>query len=249
MGQSAQHPEFTPFGTVFQPIGFIGGKPIWPILGGAPDDGEGDGSQSGDGTGTEENDGNENNDGQGNNGDGNGDGTGSESDREDAKTYSSHEYDALHRRMQAADKRAGDAEKRLKAIEDKDKSELDKLREENDELRKREEERAEEFQTLRLRDAFRDASGEKKIVWHNSTLALKELNRDLLTFEDDGTVKGMERAVDKLAKDHPYLVKPEEGSGKKSGGSFNNGSGSGAAIDGKKMAGKYPALRGRGGNG
>ena len=253
MRQSAQKPSFTPFGTEFRPIGFINGKPVWPVIGGADGDEGSSGTGSGDGN---EGDGG-GGDGQGKAGDGNegtGDGSQSGQNEGSGETVSKAEFEALQNRMRAADRRASTAESELKKRQDAEKSELEKLQAENADLKKRDSERDEQFRTLQTKDAFRDASSAHKppLTWHNFGLAMKELNRDLITVEDDGTVKGMEAAVKKLATDHPYLVKEDgsgEGAGQASGGSFNGKKTTGTETKDKtRLAAKYPQLRGRGGN-
>lgn len=250
MGQSAQKPSFTPFGTAFQPIGYINGKPVWPVIGGA--DGDGDEGSSGTGDDGDAGDGND----QGNAAAGS-DGTGDSSESGKAggseETVSKAEFEALKRRMQAADQRASNAETKVKDFEDKDKSDLEKANNRVEELEKRDRERDADFKALQMRDAFRDASDAEELSWHNSGLAMKELKQDLITVEDDGTVKGMVNAIKALAKDHPYLVKPKDdddnNEGQASGGSFGGKQGGKKVVDDKnKMSAKYPALRGRGGN-
>lgn len=248
MGQSAQRPNFTPFGTVFQPIGFINGKPVWPVLGGAPEDGDGSSGAGDDGNagdGKQDGDGDPAGDGN----DGSGDGSESLNDGSGEKTYTQAEWDALQNRMKAADRRASTAENKVTEFERANQTELERYKAENEELKKRDGERETEFQTLRLRDAFRDASGEAEIVWHNPGLALDQLNRDLIT-EEDGKIKGMAAAIKALAKDHPYLVKDKEttGGGRASGSPTNGKPSGGTTTDRDKLAAKFPALRGRGGN-
>lgn len=237
-------PEFTPFGNVFEPIGYINGKPVWPVLGGAPEDGENDGTEEDadaeDGQ-SADTDGSDSDDGT--------DDSGQSAGESSEKPVSRAEFDALTRRLSAADKKRVEAEKRAKAFEDRDKTELQKLQDENETLRKRDSERDEAMRGVQLRDAFRDASDAKKITWHNSALALKELNRDAITIEDDGKVKGMDAAVKALSEAHPYLVVTETAGSGSSGGSFNNKNGGGSGkIPKDKLANKYAALRGRGGN-
>lgn len=249
MGQSAQKPSFTPFGTVFQPIGFINGKPVWPVLGGAEDGAEGSSGADNDGDGVEKQD------GQGSSQDGSeGSGDGSESQDGGAGQTVEElqaELERIRTRMQAADRRASNAESKVKQFEDKDKSELERAQARVKELEDRDRERDEKFRTLQLREAFRDASAGEKLSWHNMTIAMRELDNELISVEEDGTVKGMAAAVKKLAKDHSYLVKTEDngGNGRASGGSYNGKqTGKSSPTDREKLASKFPALRGRGGS-
>lgn len=255
MGQSAQMPEFTPFGTVFQPIGFIGGKPVWPILGGAPEDGTGDGSQdgsgNGDGAGQSAGDGDGNGDGTDGNGQGTGDADG------DQRPVTREEFDRLRAQLSAADKNKSQAEKdlaearaKLKQFEDKDRTELEKAQNDLKEAVEARDSALEKLRDFQIIEAFRNASEAEKppLNWHNTKVAMGQLDSNLYKIEDDGSVTGMDKAVKALAKDHEYLLKKEQGAAGKSGGSFNNGSGGGnKTADAEKLKNKYAALRGRGG--
>jgi hypothetical protein len=258
MGQSAQFPEFTPFGTAFAPIGHINGKAIWPVLGGATEgeNGNEDGSQGGSenagGTGQGAGDGSGNGDGSG------GDGQGANADG-DQRSVTREEFDRLRAQLSAADKNKSEAQKeldaakaKLKQFEDKDRTELEKAQNDLQEATKKATELETKLRDFQIVEAFRAASEAEKppLNWHNTKVAMGQLNSGLYEIKDDGSVTGMDKAVKALAKDHDYLLKKEQsGGGGKSGGSFNNGSGAGTGnLDRKKLEGKYPGLRGRGGN-
>lgn len=249
------YPEFTPFGTVFQPIGEINGRKIWPILGGAEGDNGGDGS-SGSGDGDSSN--------TGGNGTGAGDGSGSspadgtdgsgdgsDGDGSTGDTISKDEYEKLRARMVAADRAKTAAEKKVEEFEAKNRTELENAKIEAEKARKERDEANEKLRDVAVENAFRDASDTAKppIVWHNSRVAMSQLDKTKYEIGEDGTVKGMDKAVKALADEHAYLLKKQEQQGGKSGGSYNGpANGSGSTTDSKALARKYPAIRGRGGS-
>lgn len=244
MGQSAYtRPQYTPFGALFQPIGYIKGRPVWPVLGGAPEDegasGTGDAGQSaGDGTGDEQGTGTDTTTDDGAEGSGN-ESQGDSNTQPSAEDLAA-ELARVRARMQAADRRASAAEAKVKEFEDKDKSELQKATETAQEATRALEEAQQKLRDQQMLVAFHSSN---KYDWHDPSLALKELDTELITVEDDGTVKGMDKALEKLAKAKPFLVKKEEKSGGKSGGSFNGGGGKSSGPDASTMATKYPAIR------
>lgn len=99
---------------------------------------------------------------------------------------------------------------RLKAIEDKDKSELERTAGELDELKKSAAERDEAIRDLRLENAFLASN---KFTWHDPADALKLADLSEVEIDDDGRVTGLDKALEKLAKAKPHLVKKDEGTG------------------------------------
>ena len=145
-----------------------------------------------------------------------GDGTGSGDDTgkaaDDAakpRMYTPEEYAALERRMQAADRTATEKGKKLEEIENANKDELTRTK---DQLAKANAEIAtlrDSNKTTLMKAEFGLAGGQ----WHNPSTAYNTLMADysdLLSVDDNGKVQGMKAAVDKLAKDHAYLVKSSE---------------------------------------
>lgn len=94
-----------------------------------------------------------------------------------------------------------------------------------------------------------------KYTWHNPTTALRLLNRDGLKVADDGSVNGIDAAIESLSKSEPYLIKSENnghgtGSGPKgqqgqTGNQPGGGGGGGSKdqVDRRKLEAKYPAIR------
>jgi hypothetical protein len=146
-----------------------------------------------------------------------------------ADTVSRSEYEALQRRLQAADTNAAQVAAKLKEFEDKDKSELTKAQEQAAEALKNATAAQDELKSARIQNAF---LSENTHTWHNPGAALKLLDLSDVTIGDDGKVTGLKAAIEKLAKDHPYLIKTDAGSsgdGKTpEGKSGASGGGSGA---------------------
>lgn len=202
------------------------------------DDDDDDNSDGGD------NDNNSGDSGSGDNGDDDDDGD-SGSDDDDTKA----ELDRLKRRMQAADQRAARAEKELKKIKDAEKGELETAQDRASELEKENTSLKELLQSERLNNGFLSAN---KITWHNPAAALKLAQSEGYledVVDEDGTVdkKALESALNKLAKEHDYLVKPREGAGP-SGDSAGGRSGNGKDDKAVKAADRRraPALARRG---
>lgn len=233
------------------PVGYVSGKPVWPIMGGAPDDGDGDddgdsgsGSGSGDGgsgDGSDRSGGSSNSGGSGNDGGDSGSGDGSTDDT----TVSKAEFDALARRMQAADKRASDAESKVKEIEDAKKDDLTKAQDRVQELEKDMEERDETISQLRLENAF---LGTNTHEWQDSDVAMsiarsKGFLEDIVDDKGEVDKKSLKASLDKLAKEHAYLVK-EKKDDDSSGGSSGS-SGPGRSNNSKDQEGRRQELRRR----
>jgi hypothetical protein len=198
---------------------------------------EGDDDNSGDGD-----DGNNDGDsGTGDDGDDGDDGASGSDDDADTKAA----LERMEKRMKAADQRADKAEKALKAIEDGKKDDLTKATDRVTELEGEVTGLKEQLQSERLNNGFLSAN---KHTWHNPNAALKLAQSEgYLTdvLNDDGTVdnKALGTALDKLAKDHTYLVKPREGagaSGEPAGGRSGNGKDDKAVKEADKR--RAPAL-------
>lgn len=166
-------------------------------------------------------------------------------------TVSRADFEAVTARMKAADKRAHDLETKAKTEADAKLSEAERVAKELDETKaklaaadKRTQDQALENSIL-MEPTY---SGK----WHNPQTALSLVDRSLITFDDNGKPQGVKAALDKLAKDHAYLLKPVE-----SGNDSNNRKGGATGASGTSrqqgdpdntksaLERKYPALRGR----
>lgn len=93
---------------------------------------------------------------------------------------------------------------KLKKFEDADKSETEKITGERDELKARVEKLSGTNTSLALQVAFLQ---DNTNTWHNPKAALKLLDLDGVEIDEEGEVTGLEKAIEKLAKENPYLLK------------------------------------------
>lgn len=208
------------------------GRVFWPILGAADDDNGGTGkteeNASGEGSEEETGDGGK----KGSEGSGGKSADDDKRDKDEDEKVSKKDLDALSERMKAADRRADAAEKKVKEYEDKDKDDLTKATERVTELEESVQTLTNQNQSLRLENSF---ALNNSFTWHDPSVVLDLVRkRDDVTIEEDGTVKGMDDALKKIAKDKPFLVKTEE-EDDGSGGPPRTGSraGTGRGKDGK----------------
>lgn len=176
-------------------LGEIGGKVIWPVLGAGPEE---DGNAGGESEGTEKSEGTE----------GEGEGEKGES-KATAETVSKEEYDRLHNRMTAADKRSSDLQKKIAEFENAGKTESERLQQERDDALRARDDAATATRDLRIQTAFLSIDG---VEWHNKSDALKMLLADYMDkidIDDNGKVTGVDAAVKAMAKEKSYLVKTE----------------------------------------
>lgn len=129
--------------------------------------------------------------------------SGSEDDDED------DEVARVRRRMIKADKRAAEAEKKLKEIEDKDKDEKTKATERVEELESAAKEKDATIGGLRLQVAFLSTNSHS---WDDPEYALDFAERKGYledAVDDEGNIdsKELKKALDRLAKDKPSMVK------------------------------------------
>jgi len=218
-------------------IGTVRGVPVYRIAGAQPD-GEGEEGT----TSTEGGDGGDSGD-TGTGGSGEGEETGKPAEGE---TVSKEEYERLKARMSAADKSAAEALKKVKEYEDKDKSETERLTGQVEELTKTNADLTEENKRLRFDNAF---ALQSKYSWQDPEIVLGLVRgHELVSVEDDGTIKGLDKALEAIAKAKPFLLKDDEGEGSQSGaGPTGSPTGSTKKNDPSKMDAdalrkKYPAL-------
>lgn len=232
MGLRSIRKSLSPIGTTSH------GVPVYAIFGAEPP--EGDGGDNGG------NDPDKQNDPDVSGGTG-GDGKdGDDPAKSGGDTISKEEYESLKARMQAADKRADEAAKKVKEYEDKDKGELEKATERVTELETALAEKDKVISDLRFDNAF---ALSPKHSWHDPAVVLDLVRkRDDVTIGDDGSVKGLEKALDAIAKEKPFLVKGDSDSGGDgTHGASGSSTGSGKKNDGKQvdeatLRRKYPAL-------
>lgn len=223
--------------SVKTPVAFVNGVPVYRVFGA---EGEGNDSGSGD-TGDSGDSGDKGKEGTDTGSEGGDDAKGKDA------VISKEEYDKVQARMQAADKRAADLEKKVKEFEDKDKSELEKAQSDLKTAQDTLAEKDKVILDLRFENAF---ALKTKYSWHDPEVVLGILRkRDDVEIKEDGTIEGLDKALDAIAKDKPFLVKKEDdddgGDGK--GSASGSGTGSGRRGDQKiadedKLRSKYKAL-------
>lgn len=200
-------------------------------LTGAQDDDNTDDVSGGDGSG--ENDG--------------GDGSEGQTDgKKDGDVISKEEYDKIVDRMKAADRNAQAALAKVKEYEDKDKGELEKATETVQTLTAQVQERDEVIKSLRLENTF---ALNTKYSWHDPSDVMELIRkREDVTIDEDGKVKGLDKALDDIAAKKKYLVKQDgqqeqEQDPPPSGSSTGSGQrGKGKGTDAEALRKKYPAL-------
>lgn len=223
------------------PIGVRRGVPVYGIFGAQPE-GEGEGTNGNEGS-----DGGDSGD-TGDSGLGQGEDTGTP--KEGSETVSKEDHERLKARMQAADKTAAEALKKVKEYEDKDKSETERLTSQVEDLTKTNADLMEQNKRLQFDNAFALSS---KHSWQDPEIVLGLVrNHDDVTIEDDGTIKGLDKALDAIAKAKPFLLKESGGDeeGGDSGPTGKSGSSTGSTkkndsskMDADALRKKYPALQ------
>lgn len=162
------------------------------------------------------------------------------------------ELERLRKRMQAADQRAAKAEQALRKIEDAQKDDLTKAQDRVTELETENKELQSRLSDLNLQNAFLTAN---KITWHDpdTALALAQSRKYLedVVDEESGDVdrKALGKALERLSKEHAYLVKsedkkkddePDSPSGEPAGGRSDNTKDDKAKK--KAMRNRFPVL-------
>lgn len=142
-----------------------------------------------------------------------------------------------------------EAQTKVKELERAKLDENDRLKAELTDAQEQLQEAQTALQDRAIENAFLISN---KYTWHNPTTALRLLNRDGLKVAEDGSVSGIDAAIEALSKSEPYLIKAENnghgtGSGPKgqTGNQPGGGGGGGSKdqVDRKKLEAKYPAIR------
>lgn len=119
------------------------------------------------------------------------------------KMYSEAEYLALQKRMQAADQNTATTQARLKEFEDANKSEIEKAQSTAAEALARAEAAESALLQEKVNNAFLISN---KHTWHDPETALQLLDQSEITVADDGSVQGVDAAIEALAKKAPFLI-------------------------------------------
>lgn len=124
-----------------------------------------------------------------------------------AGTVSREEYEAVVRRMKAADRRSSELEAADKARVAATQTETERLVAERDELKTYKEAAESNLRNLRIENSFLLANTHS---WVDMEDALRLADLSEVTIDEDGKVDGkaLRKALDDLAKRKPHLVKP-----------------------------------------
>lgn len=197
-------------------------------------DGAQDGQQGTNGTGTDSAQGTGNGGGSGVDGAQQNSGANTDSNN----TVSQADFDKLKNQLSEADRKRAATEKELQDLKDKDLSEKDKAVKDLQAITAERDTLVGEVNKLRLANAF---LGSNTITWNDSDVALeiassKGYLEDAVS--DKGEVDGKElaKALEKLSKDKPYLVKSKDDDEEEEEEPERKPSGTSAAGAGKKKA-------------
>jgi hypothetical protein len=195
-------------GERLRPLGVVGGRVVWPIMGAAPDDPSGKEGSDGDNEDPEGNGSESGGDG-GDDGENEGDKPKVDPDKNiDAKLQDLEEEKERHfRRRKETEAENETLRKRLKELEDKDKGDDEKLSEELASLKSENSTLMESLRERTLEVAFLK---DNEYEWHSPGRALALADLSKVEIDEDGTVHGLKDALKALAKSDPYLVKGEQ---------------------------------------
>lgn len=161
-------------------------------------------------------------------------------------TVTRAEYEQLMRRMQAADQNAAKYQQQLQEHENAKLSDQEKLQRQLAEAQQTLAEREKQLQDQMLETAL---LADTTYAWQNPKTVLTLVNRELVQYSKDGkSVESVKAALDNLAKDHPYLVKPAETPAvpaAPTGIPMNNGRVDPRGGNQSALEDRFPALKGR----
>jgi hypothetical protein len=187
-------------GVRLRPLGVVGGRTVWPMMGASPDDPSDKDDKKDKGDPDDKDDPEDDPDDKG--------GDGSDKGDPDAKIAAlESEKDRHVRRRREAEARAEEAERRLQELEGKDKSEEEKATARVTELESEVETLTSALKESRLENAF---LSDNTYSWHNPRRALALADLSEVEIDSDGTVHGLKDALSKLAKSDAYLLKTGE---------------------------------------
>jgi len=226
-------------GQRLRPLGVVGGRTVWPMLGASPDDPADAGGDKGD----PDEDGSDPEGGGSDKG-----GDGSDKGDPDAKITALEDEKNRHvRRRQEAEKERDEFKKRLDELEGKDKTDLERATTRVTELELETKALTETVRDLRLSNAFLT---DNTFEWHNPRRALSLADLSNVEIDDDGTVHGLAEALKALAKSDSYLVKEKEKNGDEEEEVVSTGTQKNPSKKAKKgdadvegLKNKYSALR------
>lgn len=185
-------------GLRLRPLGVVGGRAVWPMMGASPDDPSEDDPKGDPGD-------NDDPEGQKKTTE---DGGGSDKGDPQAKIHAlTEEKQRQYDRRMEAESRAEAAEARVRDLENKDKSDEERSAARLTELETENESLHGLLKTSRLENAFLKDNTYK---WHNPDRAMALADLSEVEIDKDGKVHGLKDALKRLAEAEPYLLKPED---------------------------------------
>ena len=151
-------------------------------------------------------------------------------------------------KAEAEKKRADDAAAEIKRRDDESKSAEQLEKEQFEEIKTTVTALETQNRDLQVQLAFLTSN---TVQWHDSEAALRLADLSSVEIDKDGKVTGLKEALDAVAKQHPFLVKPkeEDDDSKKTQpsptGQPPQRQRQDAVTDRAKLRNKYPALRNR----
>lgn len=219
------------------PVGYVNGRAVWPILGGAEEEEDPEGGAGGGAGSTNETPlGGETNVESG--------GEKGAGDPNAKIAALEEEKDRHYNARKQAEEERDDLRGRLKALEDKDKDDSTKLTERVTDLETNLVKSQNANKQLSLENAFLK---DNTYQWYDPDDALRLADLSQVDIDKEGNVKGLKDSLEKLAKTKPHLVKPkEEQNGSKPPNSGDPAHGHKKKkddLDRDALVKKYPALR------
>jgi len=128
-------------------------------------------------------------------------------------TVSREDFEKLRTQLSTADQKRTAAEQELQQLKDKDLSEMDKAKKDLQTVTEERDNLLKTVNDLRLANAFLSAN---TITWNDSEVALEIANSkgylaDAVNDKGEVDSKELAKALEKLSKDKPFLVKAKDG--------------------------------------
>lgn len=232
-------------GVPIVPIGFVGGRPVWPIMGGSGD--EDDANEDGKSTEDESDDDKKGSEGSDKSEEGKEDDDKSKGDPQAKIEDLEAEKNRHFKRRKEAEDAADQLRKELDELKSKDTPELDRLKTTVAEQETKITGLETSLHEARLQNAFLQ---DNTYAWHNPSRALALADLSEVDIDSDGKVHGLRKALDSLAKSDAYLLKPEgkQESTENKGKTGDSPKGKPTPKEAKdaerqKLLDKYPGLR------
>jgi hypothetical protein len=158
------------------------------------------------------------------------------------------EFEKVMERMKAADRRASTAEEELKKRQRAEQTELEQAQGDVKDITAERDSLLGKIKEIRLENAFLSSN---KHAWHDPSDALRLIDLSSVEIDENGKVKGLDTAIERLAKAKPHLIKTEsskddaEGAdgGTPASGPASNGKRKGDPGQKPDYTSRFPALK------